>query len=292
MPSTIQQAATAKRMLIPAALLLLVLALLPNRFLGWTDALSGLAVRITAPASGPVKWLVGKATPEPSYELVPGEAEQLRDELERYERLYLQEVQKSKELQSLLDDFTNGVELDPTVAVFQYPAQVIGNSSDSGSTSLRIRAGSNVGVEVNTVATVRAVDLLGKVSRVGGSWCEVRPITDRGGEKIQGIVLGSDARGAAGPTCILHRVGDGTLFGDVADQRDASGKRYEVQIGDTVRLSDRTWPDSAQMLVIGTVIEVEPDPNQALRQNITVKPRVDLEHVSEVILRVPEEGGP
>ncbi|HZW10279.1 MAG TPA: hypothetical protein VFF69_10290, partial [Phycisphaerales bacterium] len=91
-----------------------------------------------------------------------------------------------------------------------------------------------------------------------------------------------------GFACKLRPAGDGTLKGDVGDP-GAQGSRL-IQPGQVVRLFDRHWPASAQMLVIGAVESVEPAPDSPLRPVIVVRPTVALERVTEVIVRItPEE---
>ena len=57
-----------------------------------------------------------------------------------------------------------------------------------------------------------------------------------------------------------------------------------------VRLQDPNWPASAQMLIIGKIVRVEPKPTEPLRQVITVRPVYDLSRLGEVVVRIPEPG--
>ncbi|MCX5690933.1 MAG: hypothetical protein NTV94_14310, partial [Planctomycetota bacterium] len=60
----------------------------------------------------------------------------------------------------------------------------------------------------------------------------------------------------------------------------------EPVVGQVVRLADGRWPTSAQMLLVGKVIAVEPSPDGPLRRLVTVAPSIErLERVSEVVIR-------
>lgn len=93
--------------------------------------------------------------------------------------------------------------------------------------------------------------------------------------------------GPVRPLARLDPVGDGTLRGPVEIQ---DGAQPELKPGTIVRLADPDrWPLHAQMLVVGIVERVYPSPDQPLRSNIVVRPTLELERVSNVVLRVAEE---
>jgi hypothetical protein len=93
-------------------------------------------------------------------------------------------------------------------------------------------------------------------------------------------MLDDDA--GSGLECLLSPSADNTLRGPVEDARG-----IEPSPGQIVRLADSDrWPASAQMLLVGRVESVEPDPNQPLRKVVIVRPSLKLDRVSEVVLRI------
>jgi hypothetical protein len=101
-----------------------------------------------------------------------------------------------------------------------------------------------------------------------------------------------------GPMCQLEPDGKGRLVGPVEDDprfRDASGRVLPLNPGTMVRLYDRSWPLSAQGLIIGQVIKSEPLPSSPLRLEVTVAPIEQIEKLTEVTIRTvsgEKEPGP
>lgn len=95
--------------------------------------------------------------------------------------------------------------------------------------------------------------------------------------------------------CQLEPIGNGTLRGPVFRPEAPAGSPEasapEPAVGQTVRLDDDAdrWPRHAQMLIIGRVERVDPNPDMPLRKIITVRPTLALDRVSEVVLRISEE---
>jgi cell shape-determining protein MreC len=180
-----------------------------------------------------------------------------------------------------------GAELTPELGVRQIAAPVIGRSTEASSSALQVRAGSGRGVVENSVAVVEGLQLLGKVERVTAAWCMVRPLTDPTAGGIMAIIM-TDESLDSGIPCRLEPIGGNRLQGPATwvfeSERQAP---VEIAVGMTVRLRDETWPRSAQMLIVGEVVEVAPAPNEPTRTLVTVAPTVPLQRVSEVVLRVP-----
>jgi hypothetical protein len=99
-------------------------------------------------------------------------------------------------------------------------------------------------------------------------------------------------QGEATPERVARRLDRIAQFEPVGPQRLAAVV-YEdmaVDVGDLVHLKDSRWPGSAQGLVIGEVVEVEPMHDPQLRKRVIVEPRVELAHVPRV-WGIATEGG-
>jgi hypothetical protein len=78
------------------------------------------------------------------------------------------------------------------------------------------------------------------------------------------------------------------LVGLVEDDprfRDPNGRTLPINPNTIVRLYDRSWPLSAQGLILGRVIKSEPLPEQPLRQTVTVTPIESIERLTELTIR-------
>ncbi|GAB4384169.1 MAG: hypothetical protein Kow0022_05920 [Phycisphaerales bacterium] len=258
----------------------------------WTDAwltpLSGLAYRVIAPISHPIseasRW-VAPARVDP----LSDEPEQvLRMELERTRQAMLRQKAENEQLRAIIADLQRGFALGAGTTVRPLTTSVIGNPSDLSSGMLVIRAGSNQGVTANgTVATYQGIQLVGRVERVMGAVSYVRPITARKAGRLDGLVM-LVPDGSFTLACSLSPTGDGTLRGPVTEP-DSPSAEHQLEIGQDVRLNttDGSWPDSAQMLLIGRVVKIEPAPGQSLRRWVSVQPIADLRSISQVVLRIP-----
>lgn len=285
--TSIQKAHLHSRALVLAILALLVLGLLPSRFLRWTSPFGELAYTLFLPISDPVsrashylRPAARRATgPTPEVEQVLAERdlallmlEQLRDENAR--------------LRKLNADLQGGLDLNPALPVRAISTPVVGRSSDPTSPLLIVRAGVNHGVsEWSTVAIAEGVQLVGRVVRAGRTSSHVRTITDRAAGGLDGLVIVS---GDVRLMCRLSPAPDGVLQGPVEFAEPRPGEPPVVlEPGMLVRLRDDQWPDAAQMLEIGRIVDVQPNPAQPLRWIITVRPRLTLDRVSQVVLRIP-----
>lgn len=286
-------------MLPLAVLALLVLSVVPARYLEPLSWISDLVLVAEAPVSHPMRRLGGWLSPAVPNEAVPEQLKIMEQQAEEWQTLYRREQRENRLLRARIEELSRGVAVN-SLPVRQVPAPVISGSSDLSSGMLTIRAGRNANVEVNTVVVVGGTQLLGRVERVAALTCQARPITDRGAMALRGRV---EIEKTASPTarslaCLLHASGeDGLLVGDVQDPAELAGHDSELiddwlEVGQTVRLDDDSWPANAQMLVIGEIVQIEPAPQSPLRRIITVRPRVGLSRVSEVVLRVVQEGAP
>lgn len=266
---------------------LFVLALIPLKYLEWLRALGDLSYRVIAPISHPIS--------EVSRWVAPGRVDTLSDEpedvlaaeLERTRQAMLRERTENEQLRSIIADLQRGFAIGAGAPVRPLTTSVVGNPSDLTSGMLLIRAGRGAGVTEHTVATYQGIQLVGRVDRVMGAVSEVRPITARKAGRLDGVVM-VEPDGSFTLACSLTPTGEGTLRGPVTEP-DTPDPDRALAIGQDVRLkaTDGSWPDSAQMLLIGRVVEIEPAPGQPLRRWITVQPLADLRGISQVVLRIP-----
>jgi cell shape-determining protein MreC len=134
------------------------------------------------------------------------------------------------------------------------------------------------------------VQLVGKVIRVGPRTSFVRLLTDLTAGTIDGRIMSSAE--TPGPICKhLSPVGGRKLQARVRVEKDQTAPEE----GQIVRLLDDRWPRNAQMLVIGVIAE-KPTVDSTGWYVVTVKPTLDLERLSEVLLRIAapetEDKGP
>ncbi|GIW73698.1 MAG: hypothetical protein KatS3mg103_0220 [Phycisphaerales bacterium] len=274
-------------MLRVSMVVLFLLAVTPIRYTRWTVGFADLAMTITAPVSNVVRWIADPLTRPLRRNADPQLAEQYRQELEAARHRALDLELKVRQLERLVFELQRGAELTPELGVRQIAAPVIGRSSEPSSTVLQVRAGAARGVVENAVAVVDGVQLLGRVERVAGPWCMVRPITDRAAGGLMAVIMTGEGLDSGVP-CRLEPVAGGKLKGPATwlfePDRQAP---VPIAVGMTVRLRDETWPRSAQMLIVGQVVEVSSAPDEPTRTVVTVAPTVPLGRVSEVVLRVP-----
>lgn len=274
-------------MLRVSLVLLFALSIVPMRFTRWTTGFADVATTISSPVSNAVRWVANPLTRPFRRSADPALAEQYKQELEVARQRALDMELKVRQLERLVFELQRGAELTPELGVRQIAAPVIGRSTEASSSALQVRAGSGRGVVENSVAVVEGLQLLGKVERVTAAWCMVRPMTDPTAGGIMALIMTSESL-ESGIPCRLEPIGGNRLQGPATwifeSERQAP---VEIAVGMTVRLRDETWPRSAQMLIVGEVVEVAPAPNEPTRTLVTVAPTVPLQRVSEVVLRVP-----
>jgi cell shape-determining protein MreC len=273
-----------------------LLALVPRPGLRLVGYLRDPLTLLLTPIQEPVRWAVVRLRGSESA-ADSAVVAQLQVQLDQARLELRQARQEADDLRALVRDVSRGMELNSMLAVRQIRAPVIGFGADLSGDLVTVRAGRREKVNKNDVVAVRGVYLMGRVVRVEERTCEVHPITHKGFGKFNGVIM-LDNDQKLGPECQFEPAGNGTLIGKVMNPDEivqtATGTTELPAIlpGMEVRLSDKEWPPSSRMLVIGRVVKVEPSPNQLTRLLVTVKPDQDLARTSEVIIRVPEESAP
>ncbi len=265
-----------------------VVSLLPARFLGWTRVLAEIVALPVQPlADGGIRlsrWLrplEGEAGESEEVRKLSAEVEATR-QLLHAERLkaegLLEEIEALREARA----FRPGIEMTPIYV------HVVGVGPDRGQGPVRLGKGSLHGVEPGAIAVYRGGYLLGRVAPdVERLSSRLVPLTDPSSGLVEARVLPAAdplrlLEGA--PRLQLQPDGHGALTGDL-------DRNVAVERGDTVRLADLLWPDSAQGLIIGVVEDVRPKDLQPLLRVITVRPRYQAQRVSVATLVVEQTAG-
>lgn len=282
--------ALARRSVPIAIVVLLLTSAVPatlSRWVGWFGELTMVLVTpVSHPASLVSRWLA-PATRAPA---PPEDVAALEAELAQFRSLNLRLQKENEQLWARIRDLQNNRDLAPDAPVSMMSVPVIGDSADLSGV-IRLRAGSQQGVVKNTVVAVGGMQLFGRVVDVANTWCDARPITDEDAGAIHSIIVVGDDIEAPKLLCRLVPQGDGTLKGPVEYERAPdSAAPIRAEAGQTAYLSDDTWPKSSQMLVVGRVKSVQTDPTNAQRQIVVVAPEMRLSRVTEVVLRLSEEG--
>lgn len=267
-----------RRLIGASVAALFILAVLPSRFSAWAGFAREPVRAVLTPASAPMRavalWLrPAQRSPHSDDPAVAA----LEEERDRLFALWRRSEQRIDQLETLLQELQRGRALNPELDFVPIVAPVVGANADRAGAVLQLRAGRDRGVTTNAVAVINGVHLVGRVVRVGSRVSDVALITHRGSGWIRAAVDPGATGAVVG--CQLRPVdGEDLLRGDL--DADASG----VEVGMLVRLVDDAWPRSAQMLVLGRVVRVEPKESQPLRQVVTVRPEADLRRVSQVVL--------
>jgi hypothetical protein len=275
-----------------------LLALIPRPWLTPVGYFHNPTTFLLGPVQQPVRsllvWFRGPAPASVDVGSTP-ELAQLQTNLQQATLELLQARQEAADLRLLVRDLSRGLELNPELSVRQIPAPVIGFGSDLSGGLLTVRAGTSDGVDANAVVVVRGVHLVGRVQRADSRTCAVLPITDPAfpkmykNQKFSGVIMLDEQK--RGPFWKLDSIENGKLVGKVYFEQGAPGEERPTVANDMlVRLRDDSWPPSAQMLVIGRIVQVETGANE--RPIVTVEPFQDVSRVSEVMIRVADKTMP
>jgi cell shape-determining protein MreC len=272
----VHQPTSRKGLLVATVAALAIASMLPPQLGRWAQAFGYAATLLIAPVTRPVTDVRAFLMRDPG-ESNPTENEQLARERDHFRTLWLQEQDRVREMRRVVEELQRGA-LASELPLGRLHRPVIGGASDGAGGQLQVQAGTKEGVEVNAIATTAGVQLAGKVVRTTPRTCWVRLITDAKGGPVRGVVmLPEDARGSK---VLLYPITGGRLQGMVE-----YGTGPEAQVGQVVRLADPEWPKSAQNLELGTIVSIDRGVNQ--RQRIIVKPRVDLDRLSELVVVFP-----
>ena len=259
-------------------------ALLPTGWLGWTSILADV---INVPLQPLMDAGLGIATwIRPADDRFAGasvELRRLRVELEKTRALLYGARLRSEALEEEIGELQAARRLHQGAEINPLYARVTARSPDRARGPVRLNAGSRHGVVPGTVAVYRGVHLIGRVADgVSRLSCHLVPITDPAAGLVEAIILPADDPLAAvktAPRLQLAPDGNGTLVGDL-------DRSIVVSRGDIVRLSDPSWADSAQGMIVGLVESTSTKDLQPLLSSIVVRPRYQAHRVESVTLKI------
>jgi cell shape-determining protein MreC len=277
-----------RRTLFIAAAILLILALLPSRFTRVVASYAAEPARIALAPPSRVFTIVADFLRPPrsaglSDDPAIREIEQARDE---YQRRWRNAEERINTLQRLLAELQRGRAILPNLAYTPFATPIIARATDPTSGVLTVRGGRDRDIITNAVASTEGVHLVGRVVAVNARTSDIQPITHRATNWMRVSIDPPSPDDLAVAYAQIQPIGEGLLRGEV--DSDAP----DVQVGQTVRLADNSWPESAQTLVVGEIIEISPKDVQPLRTVITVRPIIDPSRVSQVFLWIPESDSP
>jgi len=270
---------------------------------GWASWLYNPVLTVLAPVQSGVRstwvWLRGPA---------PGitdnaELERMRLAVEEANARYLRAQVEADDLRRLVGGLSRFRDLNPMASDTVVIAPVIGPAPDLSGGLITVRAGERDGVQLDSVAVVHGVHVVGQVKRVDEKTSGVLPVTFLGrraggtgglggsAPTVRGVVMLDEQR--AGPFCSLQPTGEGTLRGRVEDVGDPNApEQTPLALGMTVRLNDEAWAAGSRMLILGTITAIEPVPTSPLRKLVTVTPVYTVERWNQVMIRVPGAATP
>jgi cell shape-determining protein MreC len=203
-------------------------------------------------------------------------------ERDEFERLYLAEQIKSDALQQQLEQLQAFPDEQLRKPVREISARVALRSSAPYGT-VTINRGSSHGVIKDTVAAYNRTHLLGRIIEVSALQSVLLPLANPSMGLVDAVVIPQDHSGDVAlekaARIQVEPVGDGTLHGD-------ADRSVLVKVGDLVRVFDAAWPDSAQGMVIGKVLEVGPRDDQPLRNRVIVRPEYHVSGVAYFTLKI------
>ena len=287
-----------ERGLLLVSLTVLVLALLPTRWLaGWTADVGAIVALPLTPlrhaASGAVAWVRPEKFTE---EYDSGTLDRLEVERDTYRgrwhasRLKVEELER--ELQQLQQARSVGGETKWTPRT----AQVVRHNPGGVGGVLSLNIGSRHGVAGGTVAVVDGDRLVGRVADDPAVLTSLLiPLGAAGDMASQGIdarILPFDDEARSGERQgIGHRI----ILQVSPNSNDFEGlveRRVDVKVNDPVRLGmDQAWHQTAWGMLIGTVIRIEMVPSQPLRKRIVVRRATEPQRLVAVTLKIEDASG-
>lgn len=282
---------SSRNLLVLTVLGLLVLSLAPIRYSGWVRGLRNPIDVAVRPISGPFAALSVWLRPGNRRGGASEEDQEVERQRDQFKWLYLRELDRVVELESLVRDLQGGAWARPP-GVRRIEAQRVG--ADIASGTIDVARGSGDGVRPGAVAVARRSEqLVGIATDIRPGVTTFRLLTHRAPRSRLLVVgcVGADAPLTSAqlqdlPRCQFEPVGDGTL----ADTSVGAEAAARIAPGMIVRVVDDTWSDAARMLVLGRVARVEDSPNPLFKR-VVIRPDTDIARVRSVIVQSPGNAG-
>jgi cell shape-determining protein MreC len=271
-----------------AVVIVVVLALLPTGWLGWVSDVAAIVNAVRTPF-GDVAHRVGtwlRAPPDPLAEHSEEIAQLIEDRdvaiaaLSAAQRTISQLQEQVRELEGVRRSHDTG-------AFRPLTANNTGRASNRADGPVWLNVGSGHGVKPGVVAVYNSVHLVGRVAPdVARLTCVLVPLTDPSTGFVDGILepRGSEAGRSQAPIQ-LRPTDDGRLIGDVSDE-------VGVELGDIVRVSDHSWPATAQGMIVGIVESRARKDDAPKRFTVVVRPQFHPSQLRTVTLKLAESDGP
>jgi hypothetical protein len=257
--------------------IVIVLAMFPANWLGWTRDLSDLIRIPVTPISHIGMMMTGWIRPAAEPADLPSDTENRTDlavsERDHYRQLYHAQMLRSteladqlRELQLLPDSALRNPNPPVTLSI-----DVTGVRPSDPTSIVELKLSSEYidRIEEGDIAIVGR-DIIGRVIRVGMTRIEVRPSTHKDVGLIRAAIVPAHPGKEHGPPlraeALVRSDGVGGLYAEVPAD---SG----VVIGDLVVLDDTSWPEVGLGLVLGVVIETAPMDAAPLRHSVLIVPR-------------------
>lgn len=277
------------RALLITTLVVLVLSLMPTRWLvPWTADVGSIVSLPLTPLGHAAGSVLAFVRP-PSTEELPDASELDRVLAERdafrgrwhAARLHVEQLEG--ELTQLQGARARGVGGDWTPRI----AAVVRHSPARSGGLLSLNIGRRQGVNAGTVAVIDGDRLVGRVAldvaKLSSVLIPIGTMGDAYGRDLRARILpaGDEAIAAdQGVSIRLEPIGGGLLAGLL---ERGSG----VRVGDLVRMgADPAWQSTAWGMLIGSVLRIEPTPQQPLRERIVVERAVDPDRLPLVTLKL------
>jgi len=267
-----------------ALVVVIVLAFLPARWLGWTRDVARIVNVPLMPFRDLGVALAGNLSPEQEVRLREFEGERhLLEEYEGLDRRYIAAQMRIAELEEQLAQIQRIPLAETAVPIRPVSARITARDPRSRTATVRINRGRLHGVVEGTVAVYAGVHLIGQVTSVERVSSMILPTTNRSHGPLRAVIIAPhqspDMRDDS-TIVMVEPQGDGTFIAEPhADM--------PVSEGDIARLAIMPdWPQSSLGMVIGVVDSVSNE--QSLRQRVVIRPRYEASHISSVVLKIEE----
>jgi len=203
---------------------------------------------------------------------------------EEYERAKQQIVQLQHKLHEAnlqiaeLSQLRNELKL---TGVGLVPATAVAWSGDTLHSTLTINRGTRHGLSPGLVA-VRGFNLVGQLSDVSPTAATVRLVTASQTSLVVMIVPPNDSHQPRQLMTQLRAAPERNEFWASINTDDT------IETGDLAYLMDDGWPEASRGFVVGTVVQIDKDPDDPiLRRRVVVAPIRSLAHLDHLTVIVP-----
>lgn len=271
-------------------LALVALALLPARWSFYGPPLHGAVKTLLSPLSLRFVRLTSTVKQELHQPILgDGDLKRLSDELRYKDALIIAAQKRIAELE-VVNSELQGLKQRLGDSYLFRRVDVIGHSTDPSAGTFQIGQGAAGGLQVGMPA-VEGANLIGRIVQVTPTTATIGPITAPGTLLEVLIAPAMLPRTGLPPERDQRvQVAADDHYRFVADDVDHT---VPVQVGDYARLDDAVgpsaWPRSVQGYIVGVVASVEPNPDDALRQRIVIRPLLSPRHVSAVTIIMPRD---